>query len=238
MSCAIYRWGDTCQEGFFNAHNSCVCSTNNPHATRPRAYEQRFCRNVCAGIVNDFLTGPYLYLLPTEWRKLSYFSGTGVIRTATWYSDHLSKPHVVSAWWGATPLQRLCAYLPECQVWGSTYWAWWTSLLAIRCLPFFCPYNYFLPRHLKNFVYETPLDLNEEFVAYISKAAPVYMKYLVSLTMCTNRSTNAVNHVSLLVDTILISWKKWHCCKGHPAQQKHSFLVLSAGKSSNINFPA
>ena len=31
--------------------------------------------------------------------------------------------------------------------------------------------------------------------------------------------------------------KKQHCCKGHPAQQKHNSLVWSAGKSSDIDFP-
>ena len=32
--------------------------------------------------------------------------------------------------------------------------------------------------------------------------------------------------------------KKQLCCKGHPAQQKHRFLVWSAGKSNDINIPA
>ena len=38
-----------------------------------------------AGVVNDFLIGTCL--LPTEWRKLSYFSGTGVTRIAAGCSD-------------------------------------------------------------------------------------------------------------------------------------------------------
>ncbi len=57
-------------EGIFNAHNSHVWATDNPHATRPRAYQQRFCVNVWAGIVNDFLIGPYL--LPTRLNGESY----------------------------------------------------------------------------------------------------------------------------------------------------------------------
>ena len=67
------------REDFINARIFHVWATYNPHATRPRAYQQGFCVNVCAGIVNDFLTGSYL--LPIEWQKLSYFSGTGVTRT-------------------------------------------------------------------------------------------------------------------------------------------------------------
>lgn len=39
-------------------------TTDNPHATRSHAYQERFSVNLWAGIVNDFFINPYL--LPTR----------------------------------------------------------------------------------------------------------------------------------------------------------------------------
>ena len=49
------------------------------------------------------------------------------------------------------------------------------------------------------------------------------------------KSTNKKFHLKTVINLMK---KQQHCCKGHPAPQKHSSLVLSAGKSSDINFPA
>ena len=60
---------------------------------------------------------------------------------------------------------------------------------------------------------------------------------------CPNKSKRKYfsikNSIKSLFFTIIpYLMKKQHCCEGHPAQQKHSSLVLSAGKSSDMNFPA
>ena len=53
---------DACftREGIFNTQNSHVWAEENPHAASVHCHQQRFLVNVWAGIVNDFLIGPYL----------------------------------------------------------------------------------------------------------------------------------------------------------------------------------
>ncbi|KFM62974.1 hypothetical protein X975_21073, partial [Stegodyphus mimosarum] len=48
------------QDGIFSRYNMHVWSTKNPHGTRPREFQNSFSVNVWAGIVNDYLIGPYL----------------------------------------------------------------------------------------------------------------------------------------------------------------------------------
>jgi 5-methylcytosine-specific restriction endonuclease McrA len=49
------------REVTFNRHNSHVWAEANPHAAPVHCHQQRFfLMNVWAGIVNDFLIGPYL----------------------------------------------------------------------------------------------------------------------------------------------------------------------------------
>lgn len=47
------------REGAFKAHNFHVGAIDNPHETRPHAYQQRFSVNVCVGIFNDILIVSY-----------------------------------------------------------------------------------------------------------------------------------------------------------------------------------
>jgi hypothetical protein len=47
-------------EGIYNSHNSNVWAEEKPHAASVHCQQQRFAVNVWAGIVHDFLTGPYL----------------------------------------------------------------------------------------------------------------------------------------------------------------------------------
>ncbi|KFM61076.1 hypothetical protein X975_20149, partial [Stegodyphus mimosarum] len=65
------------QEDAFNMYNSHVWATDNPHAIRPHAFQIHFSVNVWAGIVNDYLIGPYLPTCPSQWLMLSYFSASG-----------------------------------------------------------------------------------------------------------------------------------------------------------------
>ena len=57
------------RERIYNSHNSHVWSKENPHATNVRSHQHRFRVNVWAGIVDDFLLGPYI--VPT---LIWYFS--------------------------------------------------------------------------------------------------------------------------------------------------------------------
>ena len=47
------------RDGLFNLHNSLVCASSNPHATSQHAFQEQFSVNIWAGIVNDYLIGPY-----------------------------------------------------------------------------------------------------------------------------------------------------------------------------------
>nr|CAH7742449.1 unnamed protein product [Callosobruchus chinensis] len=46
--------------GIFNSRNGYVWDEENPHAIFPRKHQQRWSVNVWAGIVSDYLIGPYL----------------------------------------------------------------------------------------------------------------------------------------------------------------------------------
>ena len=48
------------RNGILNVHNSHTWAVENPHTTRHTYHQQRFSINVWAGIVGDFLIGPYL----------------------------------------------------------------------------------------------------------------------------------------------------------------------------------
>jgi hypothetical protein len=48
------------REGIFTSHNSCVWADANPHAASVHCQQQYFVVNIWAGIVSDFLIGPYL----------------------------------------------------------------------------------------------------------------------------------------------------------------------------------
>ena len=47
------------RERIYNSRNSHVWSMRNPHSTIVRSHQHRFCVNVWAGIVDDFLLGSY-----------------------------------------------------------------------------------------------------------------------------------------------------------------------------------
>lgn len=47
-------------EGVVKAHNFHVWATDNPHTTRPHAYQQQFFVIVWEDIIKDFLIEPYL----------------------------------------------------------------------------------------------------------------------------------------------------------------------------------
>lgn len=48
------------REGIVNTHNNHVWAEDNPHATFIHGHQERFTVNLWAGILNDFLIGPYL----------------------------------------------------------------------------------------------------------------------------------------------------------------------------------
>lgn len=52
---ACFSW-----EGIFNSHNRHVWAEVNPHPASVHCHQQRFPVNIWAGIVHDFLIGPYL----------------------------------------------------------------------------------------------------------------------------------------------------------------------------------
>lgn len=158
------------REGVFNAHNSHVWATDNPHATRPHAFQQRFCINVWAGIVNDFLIGPYL--LPTRLSGGSYLIFLKevlpqllhdvpiAIRNRMWFQHDGAPAHFsidvrnyLNITFGARWIGRG----------GPIPWPPRSSDLSNL--------DYFLWGHLKHLVYETPVDSDEDLVARISVAA-------------------------------------------------------------------
>lgn len=158
------------QEGVFNVHNTHVWATENPHATRPHAFQKRFSVNVWAGIVNDFLIGPYL--LPTRLHGSHYRifleevlpellqDVPTVVRNQMWFQHDGAPAHfkvVVRNYLDASFAGRWIGRG------GPVRWP--------PRSPDLSSIDYFLWGHLKAIIYETPVDSIEDLVARLSIAA-------------------------------------------------------------------
>ena len=88
---------------------------------------------------------------------------------------------------------------------GPVPWTPWS--------PYFSSFDYFLWGYLKNLVYETSLDSDDDLAARLSEAVHVCVKYQVSLAMYNHRFIDAVKHLSLILGAILNRLCKNHTCQ-------------------------
>lgn len=184
------------REAVFNCRNSHIWAEENPHATQARAFQQRFGINVWAGIIDGNLIGPYLlpYRL-TGPRYLTFLQEVLVelcedlplaIRQQMWYQHDGAPAHFSLA-----VREHLHQTFGERWIGrgGPTSWP--------PRSPDLTPVDFFLWGHMKNLVYETPVETEEDLVArvmaaaYIIKHTPglmgrVYDNMLRRYTLCND----------------------------------------------------
>lgn len=158
------------RDGMFNLHNSHVWATSNPYATSPHAFQERFSVNVWAGIVNDFLIGPYL--LPNRLNGRTYVifleevlpelldSVPVAVRNTMWFQHDGAPSHFCN---------NVRNYL------NAAFGPRWIGRGGPVAWPARSPdlssIDFFLWGHLKALVYETPIDSDEDLIARLSIAA-------------------------------------------------------------------
>lgn len=158
------------QEGIFNSHNTHYWAHENPHRTRPHAYQTRFSVNVWAGLLGEHLIGPYLipdrltgntylnflrHVLPELLQNLP-----GHLRRRMWFQHDGAPAHFS---------REVRAFL------DTAYGTRWIGRGGPVAWPARSPdltsLDFFLWGHLKSLVYETPVASRENLVARIVAAA-------------------------------------------------------------------
>ncbi|GFV40663.1 uncharacterized protein TNCV_2268341 [Trichonephila clavipes] len=160
------------REGIFNTHNSHSWAAANPHVTRTRAAQDRFLVNVWAGILGDYLIGPYIlpdrltgprYLIFLEQvlpELLDSAHVTAAIRTSMWFQQDGAPAH-----FSISVRNHLDATCGERWIGRGGPVHWLPRSPDLSCL------DYFFWGQMKSLVYETPVNSTEELVARISAAA-------------------------------------------------------------------
>ena len=172
--CAHVLFTDECtfsREGIFNIHNYHVWSNDNPYTIRPRSFQQRFSVNIWAGIVHDYLIGPYL--LPTRLDGDSYLvflqevlpgllnDVPPPIRRRMWFQHDGAPAH-----FSVDVRNALNMMYPGRWIGRGGPVAWPPRS------PDLSPLDFFLWGHMKSLIYDDgPVDSAEDLVARISVAA-------------------------------------------------------------------
>nr|XP_034190457.1 uncharacterized protein LOC117608861 isoform X2 [Osmia lignaria] len=160
--CGYILWTDEAlftREGCINAHNSHMWNDENPIAIRPHAAQDRWSVNLCAGICDDFVVGPYI--LPARLDGTTYKN----------FLEHA--------------LPDLLEEIP-CEVRMSMYFqhdgAYLDQTFRDRWIgrggsvpwpprsPDMNPLDFFFWGHLKTAVYRQPLTTRDEVIARIRNA--------------------------------------------------------------------
>jgi hypothetical protein len=157
------------RDGVFNSHNTHIWSEENPHQIRERGFQQRFSINVWAGIIGNRLIGPnvlpphlngegYLIFLQNELSDLLDDVPLQV-RRDMWYLHDGAPAHSargVKNWLDANLENRWIGRN------GPVLWP--------ARAPELNPCDFFLWGHLKQIVYETPVNTVEELTVRVNNA--------------------------------------------------------------------
>lgn len=177
------------RDGVFNSKNTHLWDVENPHEPFIRAHQQRFAVNVWAGIVGEFVIGPYL--LPNRLNGENYrtFLDTVLpelledlplnIRHRLWFQHDGAPPHTT---------REVCAQLnreyPNKWIGRRGPFVW-----PARS-PDLTPLDFFFWGQMKTSVYETPVNTELELVARIVAAAEdIKEKHAVLAKVSTNIKT-------------------------------------------------
>lgn len=166
-------WSDEAyfsREGIFNTHNLHEWHEINPHIVRERAFQQRFSINVWAGILNDRLIGPYILPSPLTGHHYSIFLRTVlpelledvplIERCRMWFQHDGAPAHFHR---GVT--EYLNVTFPNRWIGrnGPVHWP--------ARSPDLNPLDFFFWGHMKQLVYETPVETEVDLMGRIVAAA-------------------------------------------------------------------
>jgi hypothetical protein len=158
------------REGVFSTHNTHIWSEENPHQIRERGFQQRFSINVWAGIIGNRLIGPHV--LPPHLNGEGYLNFLQnqlsdllddvplQVRRDMWYLHDGAPAHSargVKNWLDANLENRWIGRN------GPVLWP--------ARSPDLNPCDFFLWGHLKQIVYETPVNTVEELTVRVNNAA-------------------------------------------------------------------
>lgn len=160
------------RDGIFNSRNSHVWAEENSNAIVPKSHQQRWSVNIWAGIVDDYLIGPYL--LPNRLTGPIYeiFLNEVLpellenvplnIRQQMWL-QHDGAPAHFSA--------QVRQYLDR--QFGHHWIGRGGPVLWPPRSPDLTPLDFFLWGHIKSLVYETPVETEQDLIARITVAFQV-----------------------------------------------------------------
>lgn len=158
------------RDGVFNSKNNHLWADENPHAPFIRAHQQRFAVNVWAGIIGEYVIGPYI--LPNRLNGENYFIFLDTvlpelledlplnIRRRLWFQHDGAPAHTTRE---VTAL--LNRKYPNKWIGRRGPVAW-----PARS-PDLTPLDFFFWGQMKTSVYETPVNTELELVARIVAAA-------------------------------------------------------------------
>lgn len=158
------------RDGVFNMHNTHIWSDENPHAIRETGHQRKFSINVWAGIIDQYLIGPYV--LPNRLNGPGYLHFLEDIlpvlleeiplqlRQRMWYLLDGAPPH-----FDLNVRQFLNIRFP--QKWigrnGPTKWP--------PRSPDLNPCDFFLWGHMKQLVYNEPINSVEQLTNKVNAVA-------------------------------------------------------------------
>ncbi|EFN71217.1 hypothetical protein EAG_05969, partial [Camponotus floridanus] len=153
-------------QSMFNTHNSHVWSQDNTHATFIRSHQTEFTVNVWAGIINNFLIGPYILPLRLNGNIYRIFLEEVlpelmedvplVTRRQMWFQHDGASAH-----FSAIVRNYLDQRFNERWIGRGSPIAWPPRSPDLSLLDFF------LWGHIKTLIYETPIETEQELVARI-----------------------------------------------------------------------
>jgi Helix-turn-helix domain (DUF4817) len=158
------------RDGVFNSRNNHLWCDENPHATFIRAHQRRFSVNVWAGIVGEYVIGPYI--LPNRLNGENYFIFLNNvlpellddlplnIRRRLWLQHDGAPAHTTRE-----VIALLNRGYPNKWIGRGGPVAW-----PARS-PDLTPLDFFFWGQMKTYVYETPVNTELELVARIVAAA-------------------------------------------------------------------
>lgn len=154
------------REGTFNTHNKHLWSHVNPHSTRERSHQVRFSVNVWAGIIDNYLIGPYL--LPERLTGRIYWTFLDEVlpelletvplanRRGMWFQQDGAPAHFAIA-----VRHLLDDRYPNRWIGRGGPISWPPRS------PDMAPLDFYLWGHLKSLVYETPVPSQQELIGRI-----------------------------------------------------------------------
>ena len=160
------------RDGVFNYHNNHNWQQNNPHVIHPGSHQQRFNLNVWAGIVGDHLIGPYLMPSLLTGPNYTLFLRNVLpdlldnvpiaTRRRMWFQQDGAPPH-----YSREAREFLNERFPNRWIGRGGPVAWPPRS------PDLTPLDFFFWGTMKDLVYATPVETEEDLVGRIVDAAAV-----------------------------------------------------------------